>query len=259
MSSDEKQKRKRWSVRETKSLLKCYLAHKDEFVHHGKKRLAYTHVLEDMIADGFSDPSATVITLENKIRSLHSTYKTAKENEAKTGVSPNSTLCMAEMEEIFGDMDSGSNDHRLQMGINSGNAFTMSPTDTVFTAHNVLIPDLSYPELHIKSSPPSSPSPQLELKSSPPSSPSSYTPVKSPTLPTALPQTQSASASLPQVSNRRRRRKTAREIYYEQKLKIKQKLAENKIEERRRLNQSILEVLKDVEMKKLEMLKAYLK
>lgn len=41
-------------MRETKCLLKCYLAHKDEFVHHGKKRLAYTHVLEDMITEGFT-------------------------------------------------------------------------------------------------------------------------------------------------------------------------------------------------------------
>ncbi|XP_011180238.1 uncharacterized protein LOC105210793 [Zeugodacus cucurbitae] len=259
MSSEDRQKRKRWSVREVKCLLKCYLAHKDEFVHSRKKRLAYNNVLEDMIADGFVDPSATVITLENKIRTLHSTYKAAKANEGKPTGLTNCFPFMEEMEEVFGDMDFSSNDHRLQMGISSENSFSMSPTDTVFTADDILIPDLTYPELHIKTSPPSSPIPQPEIKSSPPSSPSSYTPMKSPSVPTSLSQIQSVSASLPQVSNRKRRRKTAREIYYEQKLKIKQKLAENKMEERRRLNQSILEVLKDAEKKKLEMLKSYLK
>ncbi|CAD7000284.1 unnamed protein product [Ceratitis capitata] len=61
MSIGGKQTRRRWNVQEIKILLKCYLAHKEEFVH-SHKRLAYKHVLDDMIAEGFDESSITILT-----------------------------------------------------------------------------------------------------------------------------------------------------------------------------------------------------
>ncbi|XP_036317739.1 uncharacterized protein LOC118732732 [Rhagoletis pomonella] len=116
MATEDKSKRKVWTVVEIKGLLKCYLARKEEFLHARKKRNAYAHVLEDMVAQGFTDPSTTPVALEGKMRTLLSAYKCAKDNASRTGAAPCIAPYMDEMEEIFGNSALLSNNHTLNVG-----------------------------------------------------------------------------------------------------------------------------------------------
>ncbi|XP_036322370.1 uncharacterized protein LOC118736382 [Rhagoletis pomonella] len=105
--------RKVWTVVETKGLLKCYLARKEEFLHTRKKRNAYAHVLEDMVAQGFTDPSTTPVALEGKMRTLLSAFKCAKD-AVRTGDTPCIASYMEEME-IFGNSALVANKHTYHL------------------------------------------------------------------------------------------------------------------------------------------------
>ncbi|XP_067647651.1 uncharacterized protein [Eurosta solidaginis] len=113
----EDKKRRRWSREETTGFLRCYLARKAEFEHPKKKRVAYANVLEDMVSLGISDSDRTPVCLESKIRTLLQAYKAARDNNRSTGASPCFAPYMELMDEIFGNTPIIKNDHTVCVGL----------------------------------------------------------------------------------------------------------------------------------------------
>ncbi|XP_036318792.1 uncharacterized protein LOC118733493 [Rhagoletis pomonella] len=187
MATEDKSRRKAWTFDETKLLLKCYSARRKEFIHRRKKRLAYANVLEDMIAQGFTDPTTTVLGLENKMRTLYASYRGAKDNTVKPGTGLCIVPYMEDLEEIFG---------------NSAPVTAPVSSNNINKGNNTI--SLGIPKTHT-------------LK------------------------------------------KTGRDSYYTEKLKLKTRIAEKKLDEKRRFHNSIVETLRDIELKKLELLKESLK
>ncbi|XP_011210908.2 uncharacterized protein LOC105231343 [Bactrocera dorsalis] len=110
----EKSKRKVWTEAETLLFLKCYNKRKDEFLHARKKKFAYENVLEDMIFQGFTDTTVNVAALVAKMRTLLKAYNTAKDKQ--TGTSPCTIPYMSEMDEIFGESRLVSDNHSINIG-----------------------------------------------------------------------------------------------------------------------------------------------
>ncbi|XP_036336234.1 uncharacterized protein LOC118746493 [Rhagoletis pomonella] len=146
MATEDKSKRKVWRVVETKGLLKCYLARKEEFLNTRKKRNAYAHVLEDMVAQGFTDTSTTPVALEGKMRTLLSAFKCAKDNAGRTGATPCVAPYMEEMEEIFGNSALVANKHTLNAGTVQAQALAVpspsepAPTQQLVSSHHSAAP-----------------------------------------------------------------------------------------------------------------------
>lgn len=177
------------------------------------------------------------------MRTLLQAYKAARDNNRSTGASPCFAPYMELMDEIFGNTPIISNDHTVHVGFRP---FEMVSVD-------VPPPEPSPSSLATSSSPLSSPSEMESPSASPPlqsvAAPSRY---DSPT-----PPLEASSSSAPVA----RKKRSARELYYQSKLELKKLQAEEKKKARSEAVQQLKEMLKEkwereaeLERRKIELL-----
>ncbi|XP_036335181.1 uncharacterized protein LOC118745695 [Rhagoletis pomonella] len=195
----EKTTRRRWTREESEGFLQWYMARKAEFEQPKKKRQAYANTLEDMISLGITDFGRTPLCLEGRMCTLLQAYKTARDNNNRTGSSPFFAPYMELMEEIFGSSPIISNSHTLQLGD--------GPVQMIEESSPIPAP-----------SPPPNSTTSSPLSQSPlPSTSSSLSQSPLPLI-----------SSLPMSPTPAERKRSARELYYEEKLKLKKKAFEKK-------------------------------
>lgn len=134
---------------------------------------------------------------EGRMRSLLQAYKAARDNNNRTGSSPCFAPYMELMDEIFGSSPIISNTHTLQLG--------EGPVQMLEDDSETPAPSSSVPQL----SPLSSTSSSLSHLSTLPSTSSSMSPTPA------------------------KRKRSARELYYEEKLKLKKKHMKKKTPRRK--------------------------
>ncbi|XP_067613670.1 uncharacterized protein [Eurosta solidaginis] len=226
MSAGEiKGSRKLWTREETLLLLQCYRARKDEIKHSRKKKYAFVNVLEDMFGQGFSDTTVTIEALEAKMRTLLIANKSAKDNNRQTGATYCQALFMEEMDEIFGREPIISNSHALYLGLIMQRP--LSDRCSLAAVEPCILPD----PLLLSSQNTSSNTESLRNITSTSRGLSNYYRDPLGDVPSSSPESLCyvASNRVPLIigTSNPRKRKSAKENYYEKKLELKRKFYED--------------------------------
>ncbi|XP_037939906.1 uncharacterized protein LOC119672834 [Teleopsis dalmanni] len=191
-----------------------------------------------MLSQNITDKERTPICLENKMRTLLHAYKTALDNNRKTG-SYNFSY-MEIMNKIFADSSTIHKPHTMQIGFG-----------------HVEIPEESFS--------PSSPLNLSEATQSPPLSPSSAVDWPLPSSSSGVQISLTSLSTSPSSAQAKTRRRTARGRYFDEKLKIKKLAVEQKAKQREQALSDLKALLKKkwenettLEQKKLTLLESIL-